>query len=82
MKVKLTGIKPHDPMTDGEWDDEYEYYFSLLKQVPYPLEVDAESAYPHIVNLKKYITEEKYPESPQTWGLVWFTYEKIKSIKD
>jgi hypothetical protein len=78
MKVKLLGIRPYDPEIDGKWNDEYEYYSSLLKQVPFPLEVNAASVYPHTVNLKKYIIEEKYPDRLQTWGLVWFTYEKIK----
>lgn len=78
MKVKLTGIRPHDPELDGEIDKEYQYYIDQLKQIPFPLIRDADDEYPHTVRLKQYIKDKKYPESPQIWGLVWFTYEEIK----
>lgn len=78
MKVKLTGIKPHDPEIDGEMDEEYQYYIDQLKQVPFPVIRIADDKYPHTVSLKQYIKDKIYPESEQTWGLVWFTYEEIK----
>lgn len=78
MKVKLTGIRPHNPEIDGEMDDDLQYYIDLLNQIPFPVIRIAENKYPHQVSLKRYIKDEKYPKSEQTWGLVWFTYEKIK----
>ena len=78
MKVKLTGIRPHDPELDGYMDEEYQYYIDQLKQIPFPLIRIADDKYPHTVRLKRYIKDKIYPESDQTWGLVWFTYEEIK----
>lgn len=78
MKVILKGIRPYDIELDGEWDDELVYHRNLLKQVPYPLEVEAENKYPNVVDLTNCIVDKEYPESLQIWGLDWFDYEEVK----
>lgn len=78
MKVKLTGIRPYDPELDGEMDDDLIYYRSLLEQVPYPLETNAENNFPNAIDLTGYIVDEEYPYDLHRWGLIWFTYEEIK----
>lgn len=78
MKVKLTGIKPHDSEIDEDRDGDYiEYYIDLLQQIPFPITVNADDDYPHTMNLKQYIKDKERPNDPQIWGLVWFDYEKI-----
>ncbi len=78
MKVKLTGIRPHDPELDGGIDEEYQYYIDLLQQIPFPITVNADDNYPHTMDLKQYIKDKEYPNHSQSWGLVWFDYEEIK----
>ncbi len=78
MKVKLTGIRPHNPEIDGEMDEVYQYYIDQLKQIPFPIIRIADDKYPNAVRLREYIKDKNDPESNQTWGLVWFTYEEIK----
>lgn len=73
MKVILKGIRPYDPELD-----EHFYNRSLLEQVPYPLEIEAEDKYPNVVDLTKYIVDKEYPQSLQIWGLIWFDYEEVK----
>lgn len=73
MKVILKGIN----YTQGESEDcvDESFYFELLKQVPYPVEVKVDDKFPHVVNLKQWI---KDTESSEEWGLLWFNYEKVK----
>lgn len=81
MKVILKGIRPYDPELDGEMDDDLMFYRSLLEQVSYPLEIEAEDKYPNVVNLAKYIIDDEHPHDLQRWGLVWFDYEKVKEVQ-
>lgn len=78
MKVILKGITPYNYEIHGDIDDDLIYWISLLKQVPYPLEIFAQDKFPHTVDLSQYITDTKYPEDSQDWGLTWFDYEEVK----
>lgn len=75
MKVILKGIS-HSSYNEENYS---EYHVNLLKQISYPVIVEADK-YPGWigVNLRNYIVDEKYPDSSEEWGLLWFDYEEIQ----
>lgn len=73
MKVILKGIN-----YEGLDPDDDSKYIALLKQVPYPIQIETDSSYPYVVKLKDYIQDTDRPRSAEEWGLTWFDYEEVK----
>lgn len=75
MKVILKGINYEGLDLEDFCDSKY---IALLKQVPYPIQVETEGNWPHVVRLKDYIKDPDRPSNLEEWGLIWFDYEEVK----